>query len=183
MIFTGNWPMIMLIGTKTTLASMFQTLSKNFPFWLGSFDRFDGRWPGLHSKKKRFWHREVKKRMITFWNIVYYWEMMKFLWNFWWRSEAITTFFAHIFKPTGHVIRKLRVKMHFFHFSKTSENTYMTRKIHPPNYCHYGFSSYFGFGAKHLIAIFPLSKTLFEAELVILELFENCVIFHFWHVF
>ena len=68
--------------------------------------------------------------------------------------DRLQVFFAHIFKSIGPVLRKLRAKMHFFTFSKTSKNTYMTRKIHPPNYRHYGFSSYFGFGLKQSIAIF-----------------------------
>ena len=68
--------------------------------------------------------------------------------------DRLQVFFAHIFKSIGPVLRKLRAKMHFFTFSKTSKNTYMTRKIHPPNYWHYGFSSYFGFGLKQSIAIF-----------------------------
>ena len=68
--------------------------------------------------------------------------------------DRLQVFFAHIFKSIGPVLRKLRAKMHFFTFSKMSKNTYMTRKIHPPNYWHYGFSSYLGFGSKHSIAIF-----------------------------
>ena len=63
-------------------------------------------------------------------------------------------FFAHIFKSIGPVLRKLRPKMHFFTFSKTSKNTYITRKIHPHNYRHDGFSSYFGFGLKQSIGTF-----------------------------
>ena len=96
----------------------------------------------------------MKQKMNPFWSIVYFWEMTRFWWNFWWRSGPITSFFAHIFKSIGPVLRKLRAKMHFFTFSKMSKNTYMTRKIHPPNYWHYGFSSYFGFGSKQSIAIF-----------------------------
>ena len=68
--------------------------------------------------------------------------------------ERLQVFFAHIFKSIGPVLRNLEAKIHFFIFSKTSKNTYMTRKIHLPNYWHYGFSSYFGFGLKHSIAIF-----------------------------
>ena len=62
--------------------------------------------------------------------------------------------FAHIFNSIDPVLRKLRAKMHFFTFSKTSKNTYMTPKIHLPNYWYYEFSSYFGFGLKQSIAIF-----------------------------
>ena len=68
--------------------------------------------------------------------------------------DRLQVFFAHIFKSIWPVLKKLQAKMHFFTFSKTSKNTYMTRKIHPPNYWHYGFSSYLGFGSKHSIAIF-----------------------------
>ena len=68
--------------------------------------------------------------------------------------DRLQVFFAHIFKSIGPVLRKLEAKMHYFTFSKTSKNTYMTRKIHPPNYWHYGFSSYFGFGLKQSIATF-----------------------------
>ena len=45
-------------------------------------------------------------------------------------------FFVHIFKSIGLVWIKLRPKIHFFTFWKTSKNTYMTRKIHPLNYRH-----------------------------------------------
>ena len=68
--------------------------------------------------------------------------------------HRLQVFFAHIFKSIWPVLKKLRAKMHFFTFSKTSKNTYMTRKIHPPKHWHYGFLSYFGFGSKHSIAIF-----------------------------
>ena len=74
--------------------------------------------------------------------------------------DRLQVFFAHIFKSIGLVLRKLRAKMHFFTFSKTSKNTYMTRKIRPPNYRHYGFSSYFGFGLKHSIAIFSAIQNM-----------------------
>ena len=63
-------------------------------------------------------------------------------------------FFCTYFQVHRTNVRKLRPKMHFFTFSKTSKNTYMTWKIHPPNYRHYGFSSYFGFGLKQSIATF-----------------------------
>ena len=68
--------------------------------------------------------------------------------------DRLQVFFAHIFKSIWPVLKKLQAKMHFFTFSKTSKNTYMTRKIHPPKHWHYGFLSYFGFGSKHSIAIF-----------------------------
>ena len=37
---------------------------------------------------------------------------------------------------------RLQALMHFFTFSKTSKNAYMTRKIHPPNCWYYGFFIY-----------------------------------------
>ena len=97
--------------------------------------------------------------------------------------DRLQVFFAHIFSSIGLVLEKLQTKTYFFTFSKTLKNTYMTSKIHPPKHRHYEFFSYFGFGLKQSIAIFLLFKTWFEADLMILELFENCSIFHFWHVF
>ena len=79
--------------------------------------------------------------------------------------DRLQVFFAHIFKSIGPVLRKLRAKMHFFTFSKMSKNTYMTRKIHPPNYWHYGFSSYFGFGSKQSIAIFSAIQNVIWSQI------------------
>jgi len=93
-------------------------------------------------------------KMYTFWSIVYFWEMTRFWWNFWWKSGPITSFFCTYFQVHRTCFKKVKNKNAFFTFSKTSKNAYMTRKIHPPNCWHYGFSSYFGFGLKHSIAIF-----------------------------
>ena len=115
-----------------------------------------------------------KKKMTTFWSIVYFWEMIRFRWNFWCISALITSFFfTNIFTFIGHVLRKLRAKMHFFNFSKMSKNTYMTRKIHPPNYWHYGFSSYFGFGSKHSIAIFSAIQNVIWSRIDDFRIFWN----------
>ena len=130
-------------------------------------------------KSSRSTYREVKKKMNPFWSIVYFWEMTRFWWNFWWKSGPITSFFAHIFKSIGPVLRKLREKMHFFTFSKTSKNTYMTRKIHPPNYWHYGFSSYFGFGLKHSIAIFSAIQNVIWSRIDDFRLFWKLLDFPF----
>ena len=121
--------------------------------------------------------------MNTFWSIVYFWEMTRFWWNFWWKSGPITSFFCAYFNSIGPVLRKLRGKIHFFTFSKTSKNTYMTPKIHPPNYWYYEFSSYFGFGLKQSIAIFSAIQNVIWSWFDDFRAFWNCSIFHFWHVF
>ena len=99
-------------------------------------------------------YREVEKKWATF-KVSYIFEKwLDFDKIFGGDPDRLQLFFAHIFKSIGLVLRKLRAKIHFFTFSKTSKNTYMTRKIHPPSYRHYGFSSYFGFGLKQSIATF-----------------------------
>jgi len=74
--------------------------------------------------------------------------------------DRLQVFFAHIFRSIEPVLRKVEAKMHFCTFSKTSKNTYMRRKFHPHNYWHYEFSSYFGFGLKHSIAIFSAIQNM-----------------------
>ena len=93
--------------------------------------------------------------------------------------ERLQVFFAHIFKSIGPVLRNLEAKIHFFIFSKTSKNTYMTRKIHPPNYWHYGFSSYFGFGLKHSIAIFSAIQNVIWSRIDDFRLFWKLLDFPF----
>jgi len=69
--------------------------------------------------------------------------------------DRLQVFFAHIFKSIGPIFKKLRAKISFFTFSKMVKNTPMTRKIHLPKHWHYEFFSFFGFGFKQSIAIFP----------------------------
>ena len=93
--------------------------------------------------------------------------------------DRLQVFFAHIFKSIGPVLRNLEAKMYFFTFSKTSKNTYMMRKIHPPNYWHYGFSSYFGFGLKHSIAIFSAIQNVICSRIDDFRLFWKLLDFPF----
>ena len=56
-----NWPMMMLVSTRTTYTSIFWNTSKNFAFWLGSSDsRSAGRTHSRPSKKDRTVSTRVK---------------------------------------------------------------------------------------------------------------------------
>ena len=63
-------------------------------------------------------YREVKQKMNTFWSIVYFWEMTRFWWNFWWRSGPITSFFCTYFQVHRTCFKKVKSKNAFFHFFK-----------------------------------------------------------------
>ena len=66
----------------------------------------------------KFNPREVKKKMNPFWSIVYFWEMTRFWWNFWWRSGPITSFFCTYFQVHRTCFKKVKSKNAFFHFFK-----------------------------------------------------------------
>ena len=64
-------------------------------------------------------YREVeKKKMSHFWSIVYFWEMTRFWWNFWWQSAPITSFFCTYFQVHRTNVKKVKTKNAFFHFFK-----------------------------------------------------------------
>ena len=56
--------------------------------------------------------------MNPFWSIVYFWEMTRFWWNFWWRSGPITSFFCAYFQVHRTHFEKVTSKNVFFHFFK-----------------------------------------------------------------
>ena len=58
------------------------------------------------------------KKMTTFWSIVYFWEMTRFWWNFWWKSAPITSFFCTYFQVHRTRFKKIRSKNALFHFFK-----------------------------------------------------------------
>ena len=154
-------------------------------------------WNSLFIKKQRTnlqvyplpWGR---KKKWTLFEVLYIFEKwLDFDEIFGGNPDRLQVFFAHIFKSIGLVLSKLRAKIHFFTFSKTSKNTYMTPKIHLPNYWYYEFSSYFGFGLKQSIAIFSAIQNVIWSKIDDFRTFWKlrdfpfltCFLMHFFHVF
>ena len=137
-------------------------------------------------------HTVRSKKKWTLFEVLYIFEKwLDFDEIFGGNPDRLQVFFAHIFKSIGPVLRKLRAKIHFFTFSKTSKNTYMTPKIHLPNYWYYEFSSYFGFGSKQSIAIFSAIQNVIWSKIDDFRTFWKlrdfpfltCFLMHFFHVF
>ena len=97
--------------------------------------------------------------MNPFWSIVYFWEMTRFWWNFWWRSGPITSFFCTYFQVHRTCFKKVKSKNAFFHFFKNVKKHIHDAKNSSSHYWHYGFSSDFGF---FLLIISIFSEVLID---------------------
>ena len=61
--------------------------------------------------------------VYPFWSIVYFWEMTRFWWNFWFKSGQITSFFCTHFQVHRTCFKKVKTKNAFFRFIKNAKNS------------------------------------------------------------